>query len=120
MTSANALAILPATSVAGCGMRVSQSEKSRGGNGLGAGGFPQNGAKQKQSTPLASQGAFHSGTGSRARFHDAPRINAAFAAQALGQAMGADGAGRDTQSALAAYERNHILGKGGWLFDDEA
>lgn len=96
-------------------------EKPRRDNGLRDDRCEEIGRANAGGEGCSGKSASHSGTESRAPLWNGPRLTAAFVAQVLGQVSTPET--RDPRSAVAAYERNHIVRDGwvrdGWLLDGE-
>jgi hypothetical protein len=115
MTAANTLSIVGRVEFAGANARVLSVGKSSAGNDLGAERFERR-AGERANTPRAipKNSPSQNDTDSSV-IEIEPRLNAAFVAQALGQVMAP--AVPDAPSALAAYQRNHVRLRGGFLLD---
>jgi hypothetical protein len=116
MTVANTLAIVGPVQVSRADIRALSGGKSSAGNDLGAEHFERR-ASERANNARAPQivALSRSGTDSSPA-DDAPRLNAAFVAQALAQVMAPPSP--DAPSALAAYQRDHVRGFRGCLLDD--
>lgn len=117
MRCAKSLAIVAAAGSGRADLHAGYGEK----RGLGRdSGAPSSGprARDRASGDAgARRRSSHSGTTSRASTANDPGLSSAFAAQVIGRMLPSQPS--EARSALQAYERNHICGKGGWLFDSE-
>ena len=102
MNGANGFAIVAADDVYGPRFRRARVEKTSPSNGLREERRSGDDARGAGAAPSRCKMLSQTDTEAREPLWNGPSLNAAFAAQLIGQVLGRD-AGRDARSALAAY-----------------